>query len=42
MLKYKVEIEGYASEIYECDIKEILFIISTFADIDEITSINKI
>ena len=39
---YKVEIKGFASEVYDTDIKEILFIVSTFANINDIISITKV
>ena len=42
MNKYKVEIKGFSSEIYDTDINNILFIVSTFCDIEDIISITKI
>ena len=39
---YKVEIKGFANETYDANIEEILFIVSTFADIDDIISITEV
>ena len=39
---YKVEIKGFSNEVYDTDIKEILFIVSTFADTNDIISITKV
>ena len=39
---YKVEIKGFASEVYDTNFNEILFIVSTFADTNDIISITKV
>ena len=41
-IMYKVEIKGFSNEVYDTDIKEILFIVSTFADTNDIISITKV
>ena len=41
-IMYKVKIKGFSNEVYDTDIKEILFIVSTFADTNDIISITKV
>ena len=39
---YKVKIKGFADETYNENIEEIIYIIKTFARLDDIISIKKI
>ena len=39
---YKVKIKYLADETYQCSILEILEIVSTFANLNDIISINKV